>query len=188
MSGVDVLESLRADPVTAAIPVVAVSADATADQIHHVRASGVADYVTKPFEVPRLLAVIDSFAAREPVAPAVDEDLVLDQRRVAELVGLDADGATFRSLVAVALEEAADQIAAIGDVPGAGQDSAAVRAAAHGLKSSAGIVGARRLASLADAIEQAALDGVLPSASELSELHETYAVTRAAALDAKGGQ
>jgi CheY-like chemotaxis protein len=62
MSGVEVLNALRADPDTAAIPIVAVSADATAAQIEHLRAHGVADYVTKPFEVPRLLAMVDSFA------------------------------------------------------------------------------------------------------------------------------
>jgi CheY-like chemotaxis protein len=62
MPGVEVLRGLRNDPTTAAIPVVVVSADATPGQMTELRASGAADYVTKPFEVPRLLAVIDSFA------------------------------------------------------------------------------------------------------------------------------
>jgi CheY-like chemotaxis protein len=61
MPGVDVLTALKDGPRTAGIPVVAVSADATHDQIAHLRARGVADYVTKPFEVSRLLGVVDSF-------------------------------------------------------------------------------------------------------------------------------
>jgi CheY-like chemotaxis protein len=63
-----VLAALHAEPSTAAIPVVAVSADATPAQIDHVRAAGVADYVTKPFEVPRLVSVVDEIviaAARQ---------------------------------------------------------------------------------------------------------------------------
>jgi CheY-like chemotaxis protein len=65
MPGVEVLDALRNDPRTAAIPVVVVSADATVGQIAHLHAKGAADYVTKPFEVPRLLAVVESFMAPE---------------------------------------------------------------------------------------------------------------------------
>jgi CheY-like chemotaxis protein len=62
ISGADVLTSLRADPRTASIPVVVVSADATPAQIERLRALGANDYVTKPFEVQRLLTVIDDAA------------------------------------------------------------------------------------------------------------------------------
>jgi CheY-like chemotaxis protein len=207
MPGADVLDALHDDPRTAAIPVVAVSADATVDQIRHLRAGGVADYVTKPFEVPRLLAVIDLFVASQPAAPsgsdasngdgdggrpgsgstpAADDELILDARRVAELIGLDDDGSAFRSLAALALNEAADQIATIAQAPVAGHDAAAVSAAAHGLKSSAGAMGARRLASLADAVEQAARAGTLPTPSMLSELRRTLTETERAAIDAGG--
>jgi CheY-like chemotaxis protein len=205
MPGAAVLEALHDDPRTAAIPVVAVSADATVDQIRHLRAGGVADYVTKPFEVPRLLAVIDLFVASQPAAPsgsdasngdggrpdtgstpAADDELILDAQRVAELIGLDDDGSAFRSLAALALQEAADQIATIAQAPIAGHDAAAVSAAAHGLKSSAGAMGARRLASLADAVEQAARAGTLPTPSMLSELRRTLTETERAAIDAGG--
>jgi CheY-like chemotaxis protein len=201
MPGAEVLEALHDDPLTAAIPVVVVSADATVDQISHLRAGGVADYVTKPFELPRLLAVIDSFVALQPAAPnaspasngrgpgagstpAVHDELILDPVRVADLIGLDADGATFRSVAALALQESADQIATISAARSAGQGAAVVSAAAHGLKSSAATLGARRLASLADAIEQAARAGALPESSVLSELRRTLTETEQAAIDA----
>ena len=183
MSGAEVLDALNDDPLTAAIPVVVVSADATIDQIRHLRAGGVADYVTKPFEVPRLVAVIDSFIASQS---AVHDDLILDPRRVADLIGLDADGATFRSVAALALQEAADQITTIAAAPVAGQDATVVSAAAHGLKSSAATMGARRLASLADTVEQAARAGALPEASMLSDLRRTLTETEQAAIDAGG--
>ena len=205
MPGAEVLEALHDDPLTAAIPVVVVSADATVDQIKHLRAGGVADYVTKPFEVPRLLAVVDAFVAPQPAAasasaasngdgsgpgagsaPAVHDEPILDPGRVAELIGLDADGAAFRSLAALALQEAGEQIATISAVQIAGQDAAAASAAAHGVKSSAATLGARRLASLADTVEQAARAGSLPDPSLVSELRRALTEAEQAAIDAGG--
>jgi CheY-like chemotaxis protein len=186
MPGVEVLSALREEPLTAAIPVVAVSADATGDQITHLRARGVVDYVTKPFEVSRLLALIDSFAHPAPAAPTEPEqdESVLDPGRVAELLRLDGDGAAFRSLAAAALEDAADQIAAISAAPLAGQSATAVSVSAKSLKSSAASVGARRLASLADVVEQTARAGSLPEPPMLSALWRTLSVTRQATRDA----
>jgi CheY-like chemotaxis protein len=196
MPGTEVLSGLRGDPATASIAVVVVSADATLDQIKLLRDNGVADYVTKPFEVPRLVSVVESFMTGEPAGPGVDSgpgaapsangDVILDPARVAELHELDADGSAFRSLAAVALDEAADHIAAISEAPATGGDATAVSAAAHGLKSSATIVGASRLALLADAVEQAARAGSWPDSSVLSELRQTLTVTRQATIDAIG--
>jgi len=64
-SGEDVLRVLRADPRTASTPVVVVSADATDRQIANLRAAGATGYITKPFEIDEVLAVID---ATEPEA------------------------------------------------------------------------------------------------------------------------
>lgn len=60
MSGIDVLGRLRADPTTTAIPVVVVSADATAERIGHLEAVPVAAYLTKPIDIRELLRVIES--------------------------------------------------------------------------------------------------------------------------------
>ncbi len=62
MSGIDVLGRLRADPTTTAIPVVVVSADATAERIEHLEAAPVAAYLTKPIDIRELLRVIESVA------------------------------------------------------------------------------------------------------------------------------
>ncbi len=62
MSGIDVLSRLRADPVTADVPVVVVSADATADRIGRLDTTRVAAYLTKPIDVHELLRVLESVA------------------------------------------------------------------------------------------------------------------------------
>jgi CheY-like chemotaxis protein len=196
MPGTDVLAALQEDPRTAAIPVIAVSADATRDQIAHLRARGVVDYVTKPFEVPRLVGIVDSFlpsGGESPAATAAGSDTdsvedggVLDPARVAELLGLDPNGETFRSLCNAALQDAGDQIAAIAAALRNGRDAGAISAAAHSLRSSAVIVGARRLGALAGDIEEAARAGSMPDASTLSQLEAALAETRRATADAAG--
>jgi PAS domain S-box-containing protein len=60
MTGIEVLGQLRADPVTAGVPVYIVSADATAGQVARMRAAGAAGYLTKPLDVRRVLALLDS--------------------------------------------------------------------------------------------------------------------------------
>ena len=58
LTGREVLERLQADPATAAIPVVVLSADATANQIERLLKDGAADYLTKPVDLPRLLEIV----------------------------------------------------------------------------------------------------------------------------------
>ncbi|WP_019875802.1 ATP-binding protein [Sporichthya polymorpha] len=59
LRGEDVLMRLRAEPSTAAVPVVVVSADATPGRAERIVALGAADYFTKPIQVGRLLALLD---------------------------------------------------------------------------------------------------------------------------------
>jgi PAS domain S-box-containing protein len=59
LPGDRVLERLRDDPVTASIPVIIVSADATVGQAQRLLAAGAAAYLTKPFDVAELLAHVD---------------------------------------------------------------------------------------------------------------------------------
>ena len=59
MPGEDVLRELQADPRTEDIPVVVISADATAGQISRVMDRGARAYVTKPLEVRNSLQVVE---------------------------------------------------------------------------------------------------------------------------------
>jgi PAS domain S-box-containing protein len=62
--GTTLLDELYADPRTADIPVVVVSADATPAQIERLRDRGVAAYLTKPIDVRELLRVVDDVSDR----------------------------------------------------------------------------------------------------------------------------
>jgi PAS domain S-box-containing protein len=59
MSGEQVLQRLREDPDTASIPVVIVSADATAGQVQRLLSAGASSYLTKPIDVRELLRLVD---------------------------------------------------------------------------------------------------------------------------------
>ncbi len=67
MSGLDVSDALASHPPTTAVPRVALSADAMPDQINEARARGFVDYLTKPLDVSRFLALLDQLAF--PPAP-----------------------------------------------------------------------------------------------------------------------
>jgi signal transduction histidine kinase/ActR/RegA family two-component response regulator len=59
LGGEEVLRRLQADPDTAAVPVVMVSADATAGQIERLLAAGARQCLTKPLDAARFLEVVD---------------------------------------------------------------------------------------------------------------------------------
>lgn len=65
MHGSDVLNELRSDPRTAKVPVVILSADATANQVKKLFAAGANDYLTKPLDVTQILALLDHFLGSE---------------------------------------------------------------------------------------------------------------------------
>lgn len=57
--GYEVLRRLRADPTTASIPVIALSADASPEFTREALAAGFADYWTKPIDFPSFLSGLD---------------------------------------------------------------------------------------------------------------------------------
>jgi CheY-like chemotaxis protein len=69
MHGSEVLRILREDPLTAQVPVVVLSADATPSQIEKLLTAGARNYLTKPFDIDPFLAVVDEMV-NAPV-PAV---------------------------------------------------------------------------------------------------------------------
>jgi len=68
MLGTEVFDRLQAEPKTAGIPVVVVSADATPTQVERLRAAGVAAYLTKPIDVRELLDVVEAVSSGHRVA------------------------------------------------------------------------------------------------------------------------
>ena len=64
ISGLELLRHFKADTATAGVPVIAVSADATAQQIDAALDAGAVRYLTKPVDVTALLAAVDDLLDR----------------------------------------------------------------------------------------------------------------------------
>jgi signal transduction histidine kinase/ActR/RegA family two-component response regulator len=65
MHGDQVLSELKAEPATAAIPVVVLSADASPGVVRRLLASGAFAYLTKPIELAELAELLDTVAATQ---------------------------------------------------------------------------------------------------------------------------
>ena len=61
MNGIDVLHALRADPVTAIIPILVLSADASPQEIARLYAAGADGYRTKPLNISDILHDLDDY-------------------------------------------------------------------------------------------------------------------------------
>jgi PAS domain S-box-containing protein len=67
IDGIEVLRRLRADPSTASLPVIVVSAHAQAELMSAALEAGANDYVAKPLEVRALLHAVDRQLGAQPV-------------------------------------------------------------------------------------------------------------------------
>lgn len=63
MHGSEVLGRLRSNPATAHIPVIVLSADASPSRIERMLQAGARNYLTKPFDIKRLLCLVDETLA-----------------------------------------------------------------------------------------------------------------------------
>jgi len=59
MSGIEAMQLLRADPATAHIPIIALSANAVPHDIERGLAAGFFSYLTKPIKVDRFMEALD---------------------------------------------------------------------------------------------------------------------------------
>ncbi len=68
--GSELLQQLKNNPATRDIPVIVLSADVSPTQIERMLQAGASNYLTKPFEIKRLLCLVDEALAisRETVA------------------------------------------------------------------------------------------------------------------------
>ncbi len=63
MTGVEVLRQLRAQPALADVPVIVMSADATMQHLDELRALGVVEYLTNPFDLKEFCRVVETVVA-----------------------------------------------------------------------------------------------------------------------------
>ncbi|MBI5549306.1 MAG: response regulator [Deltaproteobacteria bacterium] len=66
MNGWDASRALKADPLTRAVPIIALTAHAMSGDRERALEAGANDYDTKPIELPRLLAKIEALIAQSP--------------------------------------------------------------------------------------------------------------------------
>ena len=73
MSGYDVLSALRADPKTAGVPIIMVTAAQDSDSLVEALSLGANDYITKPINFPAVFARIDGQLSRRRAELALRE-------------------------------------------------------------------------------------------------------------------
>jgi DNA-binding response OmpR family regulator len=64
VSGIELVETLKADAVTAGIPIILLSAKAQSTDIRAGMAAGADDYITKPFEPRELVEHVQALLSR----------------------------------------------------------------------------------------------------------------------------
>jgi PAS domain S-box-containing protein len=79
MSGIDVLRRLRSNPVTAGVPVVALSADASAKQVRLMIDEGAVAYLYKPIDVGELERTVRAVFTGEPLSEGEEYVLSPDE-------------------------------------------------------------------------------------------------------------
>jgi signal transduction histidine kinase/DNA-binding NarL/FixJ family response regulator len=174
MDGLEATRRLRAGGV--AVPIVAVTASASAGDAERFRAIGMDGCLLKPISLGGLRAALAEALAGEPntrpaaTAGSEGKRMIIDHEL---LNGLRAEigDEVVDTLVEAACNDLA-QVARTCQEALAGADRPAARTAAHALKGIAAAIGATALSARAAAIEQAAKDPdiELPAAPDLAGL------------------
>jgi CheY-like chemotaxis protein len=176
MDGFEATGRIRATPAGRDVRIIAVTAHALSGEREKCLAEGMNDYLTKPFKGHELFAVVEgrsngNTTAASPAPPVPSRDAPVDLeafRREMREVGVEdaVDG-----ILDVFVKGAEQRIAALTATLVAG-GTPEIKRAAHAFKSSAGTIGANRLAAVLDEMETAAEAGNLALARALGDRFE----------------
>ena len=180
-----IIRSGETDAPNPGIPVIAMTAHAMKGDRDRCLEAGMDDYVTKPIDPARLLAVLEKWLSPEPAvelsiapapaAPAEEpapaqvpgaspDPPVFVRERLMDMLAGDGDAA--REVLDQYLENAPEQLARIADCLARG-DAAQAGREAHTLKGASANVGAEALAEAARALEAAGRDGDMDAVARL---------------------
>jgi CheY-like chemotaxis protein len=174
MDGLEATAVLQQRFGAAAPPVIALTADASAEDRDRCTAAGMDDYLAKPLQVAALTQVLERWSghARAP-APSpgstaeqsTGQSVRVDFSRLDNLRELDHDLSTARAIVDLFLADTPNQLDALAKAQAAG-NAMTLAALAHALRGAAGNLGALTLAQTAARIETIATQGQAGSATQ----------------------
>jgi two-component system, sensor histidine kinase and response regulator len=171
MDGYQATAKLRADPRTASLPIVAMTAHATIEERQRCLAAGMNDHVAKPIDPASLFDTVARFyepAMRtrdsgQPAKRVVSADASPDDSmRLPTVAGLDIQNGLSRvggnvglylKLLRQFVEQHAQSVEQIGNAT-AGGDAALAERLAHTLKGVAGNIGAASVQSVSGVLEK----------------------------------
>jgi CheY-like chemotaxis protein len=120
LSGFDATRRLAADPATASLPVLAVSASAWAEVRQQARDAGCLDFLPKPVKADVLFAKLQRFTGARFVSPAAEPEGPLPA--LTPDIGARRLAARIRDAAAIGsvaeLDALAEELAAAGEAPG----------------------------------------------------------------------
>lgn len=188
MDGAEATSLIRALPAPKnAVPIVAVTADATAGAPERYRASGMDAYIGKPISTPTLLGILHRMTVRGTVSgvpdPTPSTDPAIDDAAIARLAGL-MPPEQLKHLLADAARDIVGRVERIG-VSLANDDAKAAGRAAHDLISVAGNAGGTLVSALARDVEAACRRGAVAEMTEVTTRLKTAATAFVSALTAR---
>lgn len=204
MDGYEAVKRLRtreAAKCCSRVPVVALTAHAMEGAREECLAAGMDDYLSKPFTLHGIQAVLDRFLRNAPDAEkaespgketaagaenAADErpaDDVIDRSILKEILVLERQGAAglLERILRSYLDESGILVERLTEALDAAEQEEALLPA-HNLKSSSATVGASKLAGIFRKIEASCLNGTAFDRAWKSEMEEEYSKTRSAII------
>jgi CheY-like chemotaxis protein len=163
------------------IPIIAMTAGAMAEDRDRCLAVGMDDYVSKPVSLTAVEEALHRWVQKSPeaspaqAAPSDDEhdETVIDVQRQSMLreLGPDDGWGLLPAAVSAFLSDYPLTLSEMRDAAEAGS-AARVRESAHKLKGASANIGAVRVSTLCDQIEDAAVSGTLPGGERLDQLDD----------------